>query len=70
MGRMGGFCDCEIFLNGVQLHPASRVRVDDEAEPARSRRPVCAGVRKGSTQGCAHWVRQRRDRCGAYDDDF
>ncbi len=41
---------------------------DDEAEPEEDELvppdelPPCLGVRAGSTQGCAHWVRQWRGR--------
>ena len=53
LGQMGGFCDCEIFLNGVM--PAGG---EDEDEPRPL--PACEGVRAGSTQGCQIWGRRRR----------
>ena len=60
LGRMGGFCDCEIFLNGMML--ADRLLKYDETGEAHapSSPPTCRHVRAGSTQGCTNWVRQRR----------
>ena len=65
LGNMGGFCDCEIFLNG--LRRARHLRAYDELgdEVAGEPLPACEGVRRGSTQGCSHWVRRRR----GYDED-
>jgi Protein of unknown function (DUF2695) len=59
LGRMGGFCDCEIFMNGMDLVPRLRVGPDGE-EQWPTPLPSCAGVRTGSTQGCANWTRRRR----------
>lgn len=71
LGSMGGYCDCEIFLNGYE--PARELwtpaREDDEdgitvcveadwPEPI----PRCRGARAGSTKGCGLWVRQHRRR--------
>ncbi|MFN8195989.1 MAG: DUF2695 domain-containing protein [Nocardioidaceae bacterium] len=61
VGRRGGFCDCEIFLNA--FHVCHRLRppppdVDGSVMPhVRPRRetPPCAGVRRGSTRPCDHW---------------
>ena len=60
LGRMGGYCDCEVFLNGYQL--ADHLYAYDESgEPhAPEQPPVCGGVRRGSTQPCGNWERQRR----------
>jgi uncharacterized protein DUF2695 len=60
LGRMGGFCDCEIFLNGMTLaeHHLERDESGEAIAPARL--PVCVGVRRASTKGCANWVRQGR----------
>ena len=69
LGAKGGYCDCEIFLNGYQptqeLWTPSReydedgvTCVDDAEWPEQL--PPCPGVRAGSTQGCTMWVRQRR----------
>jgi hypothetical protein len=55
LGSAGGFCDCEIFLNG--LRRADRSWEDDLSGPP-SLAP-CRGVRRGSTQPCGLWVRRR-----------
>ena len=67
LGQLGGFCDCEIFLNGVALAPHLLVRgeadVDDddfEALQWPDPRPACSSVRAGSTKGCANWARRSR----------
>jgi len=59
LGQMGGFCDCEIFLNGMR--PGDHLcTYDEDGEGTGATVPVtCAGVRKGSTQPCRHWVRRR-----------
>ena len=70
LGRKGGYCDCEIFLNGYE--PAQELWTpereyeedgvsctDDAKWPEQL--PACRRVRAGSTQGCTLWVRQRRD---------
>ena len=59
LGRMGGFCDCEILLNGVRRAPHLRTYDEFGDEVAGEPMPECAGVRRGSTQGCSHWVRRR-----------
>lgn len=59
LADMGGFCDCEIFLNAVTVAPHLRVR-DGSGEEIAPDLPGCTGVRRGSTQGCGNWVRQRR----------
>ena len=60
LGERGGYCDCEIFLNGYE--PAHELwtpsREHDEDWPEQL--PACRGVRAGSTKGCTLWVRQRR----------
>jgi hypothetical protein len=55
LGSMGGFCDCEIFLNGLRLFDHSWE--DDRSGPP----PLapCRGVRRGSTRPCTLWARQR-----------
>jgi hypothetical protein len=76
LGGMGGFCDCEIFMNGVTLVDHLLVRdvarhEDDADEDEEDElwgddavwpqpRPECGGVRTGSTQGCENWVRRSR----------
>jgi hypothetical protein len=59
LGQMGGYCDCEIFLNGVSIARADGTAYDDEDASSWEIRP-CSGVRSGSTQGCAQWARRAR----------
>lgn len=69
LARVGGFCDCEIFLNGWMPHPRlwtpEAIEIEDgityvtDAEPPQEL-PACEGVRAGSTQPCALWVRRTR----------
>lgn len=61
----GGYCDCEMLMNvfvrqewlreqwawATDVDDDDPVEDDPDAEP-----PECFGVRKGSTQPCAHWV--------------
>jgi len=58
LGRMGGFCDCEIFLNGLTLAPHLLVG-DAGEEEWPDPRPACRGVPAGSSKGCENWVRRR-----------
>ena len=56
----GGFCDCEIFLNGVTLagSPTSSDEDTDEAllpEVLPEVLPECRGVERGSTRSCGVW---------------
>ena len=69
LGDRGGFCDCEIFLNGYQpardlWTPGGGVDEDGhtyDVEPDWPEQlPACRGVRTGSTQGCTIWVEQWR----------
>ncbi|HEY0949271.1 DUF2695 domain-containing protein [Nocardioides sp.] len=61
LGNVGGFCDCEIFLNGYRLRRELLVRdlATDELE-APVDPPPCAGVRRTSTRPCANWERRSR----------
>ena len=70
LGSMGGYCDCEIFMNGFEparelWTPAREYDDEDgathyvEADWPRQL-PECRGARAGSTKGCPVWVRQRR----------
>jgi hypothetical protein len=55
LGSMGGFCDCEIVLNGLRL-------VDHSWEDDPSGSPAlapCRGVRRGSTRPCTLWAPRR-----------
>ena len=69
LGQVGGYCDCEIFLNGLRLHPRFWTEEREveregyveliESEPPEQL-PPCAGVRRGSTQQCENWLRPGR----------
>jgi hypothetical protein len=70
LGDKGGFCDCEIFINGwsaarhlwtpeVVVERDGWREVLEEPEPPASM-PECLGVRLGSTQPCALWEARRR----------
>lgn len=61
MESMGGFCDCEIFLNGMAL-ARSLCRYDEQTDEwvGPQERPRCRGVRRGSAKSCGVWERQRR----------
>ena len=61
LGSVGGFCDCEIFMNGYGLVRELLVRdIDtDELEPP-ALPPLCAGVRRTSAKPCINWERRRR----------
>ena len=56
LGSLGGFCDCEIFLNGLRLVGLSREDDDGSGSPPLAN---CRGVRHGSTQPCTLWAPQR-----------
>ena len=59
LGDMGGFCDCEIFLNGMTVAPYLLTE-DADGNKVAGTVPECLTVRRGSTQSCGHWVRVRR----------
>ena len=69
LGDRGGFCDCEIFLNGWEparelWTPAHEVDEDGRTYYVEAdwpeQLPACRRVRRGSTQGCTLWVKQWR----------
>jgi hypothetical protein len=69
LGQKGGFCDCEIFLNGYTLAdkwwtPEREIQRDGFVELVKREPPEtlppCAQVRRASTRPCALWVRLRR----------
>jgi hypothetical protein len=61
LGAMGGFCDCEIFLNGISLARHVMVRdIDTDELEAPEVLPDCAGVHTTSTRPCSNWVRLSR----------
>lgn len=50
----GGFCDCEIFLNGWQQ---AQPQLDEHGDPLdQGPMPPCRGVRRGSARPCSLWV--------------
>jgi hypothetical protein len=53
LGQIGGYCDCEVLLNGYELRGA-----DEDAD--FDVLPPCSGVRRGSVQPCDNWIRIRR----------
>lgn len=56
----GGYCDCEVFLNGWGLREDLLVH-DEDAEPDwPAHRPPCAGVGSRSSQPCGIWQPWRR----------
>jgi len=69
LGRAGGYCDCEVFLNGFDLRPRYWVpevapEQDDDGDYDEltwpDPLPPCAGVRAGSVQPCSLWWRRSR----------
>lgn len=72
LAQMGGYCDCEVFFNAFEFAEQFWVPETEETdeygvttvtEPTYpDPLPPCHQVRRGSTQGCALWVRQRRRR--------
>jgi hypothetical protein len=58
----GGFCDCEVFLNGWSLREDLQIPDEDGELTWPSPRPPCSGVRSRSTQPCANWEPWRRPR--------
>lgn len=61
LGSRGGYCDCEIFMNGWTASAAITTwdpETDDEIWPDPM--PSCPGVRPRSTQSCSLWMRMSR----------
>ncbi len=58
LGRQGGFCDCEVFLNAWV--PAGSPAGSDWTTPAVPAVGLCAGVRRGSAQPCRRWTARPR----------
>jgi hypothetical protein len=56
----GGFCDCEVFLNGWTLRNHLQVRDEDGELTWPATPPACAGAR--ASQPCANWVPWGRSR--------
>ena len=61
LGSRGGYCDCEIFMNGWTASRAITTydfETDDEVWP--NPMPTCSGVRARSTQPCPLWTQTAR----------
>jgi hypothetical protein len=57
--EMGGFCDCEIYANGITIARALRPRDDETGEWLEPETmPDCRGVGQGSTKSCDIWELQ------------
>jgi hypothetical protein len=62
LGRRGGFCDCEVFLNGWTVRDDLLVADEDGERDWPSERPECPGVDPRSSQPCTTWVPRRGGR--------
>ena len=68
LGAKGGYCDCEILMNAFvrrvdlerEIWHADECDEQDPAEDPELPPPPCLGVRRGSTQPCAHWAARNR----------
>lgn len=72
LGRAGGFCDCEVFLNGWTVRPDRLPAAADEfdredfdgedvdEDDLPGPLAACAGVGPRSSQPCGRWVRRTR----------
>jgi hypothetical protein len=61
LGACGGYCDCEIFMNGWTASPAITTtdpETEDEIWPDPM--PGCRGVRPRATQPCLLWLQISR----------
>jgi hypothetical protein len=60
LARLGGCCDCELFLNVWVPIASAQQGAEPRVRSYPSPRGICAGVRLGSSQPCASWGRRRR----------
>ena len=61
LGSHGGYCDCEIFMNGWTASSAiTTTDPETEDELLPDPMPGCRGVRARSTQPCLHWLKISR----------
>ncbi|MEP7034054.1 MAG: DUF2695 domain-containing protein [Actinomycetota bacterium] len=61
LGACGGYCDCEIFMNGWTASPAiTRLDPETEDEVWPDPMPECSGAHPGSTESCSLWLRTPR----------
>jgi hypothetical protein len=61
LGRRGGYCDCEIFMNGWMASTemtSTDPETDDEVW--RDPMPTCRGANLHSTEPCLLWSRRSR----------
>lgn len=68
LGQRGGFCDCEIFVNGYEPAPqlwTAPMEVEEDGvewledmHPPEEM-PPCRGAARVSTKACNHWVVRR-----------
>ena len=58
----GGFCDCEVFLNGWTLRDELQVPDEDGRPDRPAERPPCTGVGPRSSRPCGIWRPWRRPR--------
>jgi Protein of unknown function (DUF2695) len=57
LGSRGGYCDCEIFMNGWTASPTITtydIETDDQVWP--NPMPMCQGASPRSTQPCSLWA--------------
>lgn len=59
LGRMGAYCDCEIFCFAYEVDPLY-FHIDELVDVAEQAVPVCMSVRSGSTKPCPLWRRVPR----------
>ena len=58
----GGFCDCEVSMNGWTLRDDLQVLDEDGYPGWPAERPACAGGGPRSSQPCGIWQPWRRSR--------
>ena len=60
LGDHGGYCDCEIFMNGWTASPTiTRTDPETEDEIWPDPMPSCTGVPPRSIQSCSLWLPRR-----------
>ena len=63
LGSRGGYCDCEIFMNGWTASPTITRKDPETADEVwPDPMPTCNGVHPRSTQSCSLWLRIPRGR--------
>jgi len=65
LGSRGGYCDCEIFMNGWTASPEiTRTDPETEDEIWPDPMPSCPGVKPRSTEPCGLWMQLPRGGLG------